>query len=188
MSLEKILWNSIEYTTDFYNQSYEKYPAATKFISTAVGTVGGDFIAKRISEGEDITLRDVAFTASAALYQAWLYPKFLDFTDKIVEKPAMQNTFNKLKISKGWAKSIVLGGMFFVPNMFYWGLLTYKNQNPITVKGANNAAKSIAIGSIPYLGIDYIVANKVSKKYCLPIWAGAELAYNTFLAAVAYLA
>ncbi len=71
--------------------------------------------------------------------------------------------------------------------MAYWGLLSVKNQAGITLKSATQAAKSIGVGSIPYLGVDYLVTNKLKKRYCLPVWSAAEIAYNSFLAGVAYL-
>jgi len=186
-SIPNATWKSIEKAVDLYNRAYEKYPKTTNFLSTAVGTIGGDYIAKKVLEGEDINLRDLAFTSAAAVYQSWLYPKFIDYTNKIAEMESVKKVYNKLGISKEWTKTLIIGGLFFAPNMAYWGLLSVKNQAQITMKAAKEAAKSIAMGSIPYLGVDYIVMNKMKKKYCLPMWSAAELAYNTFLAGVAYL-
>ena len=186
-SISNTTWKGIEKAVDLYNQAYEKCPKTTKFLSTAVGTIGGDYIAKRVVEGENIKLRDLVFTSAAAVYQSYLYPKFIDYTEKIAEMEPVKKAYKKLGISKEWAKTLIIGGLFFVPNMAYWGLLSVKNQAQITMKAAKEAAKSIAIGSIPYLGVDYVVTNKLKKKYCLPVWSAAELAYNSFLAGVAYL-
>jgi len=180
-------WKGIEFTVDLYNQAYDKYPKTIKFLSKATGTIGGDYIAKRIVQGEEITSRDLAFTAFAAVYQSYLYPKFIDYTEKISEKEVVKKIYKKLGISKPWAKTFIIGGIFFIPNMAYWGLLSVKNQADITLKSVTQAAKSIGIGSIPYLGVDYIVTNKLKKRYCLPVWSAAEIAYNTFLAGVSYL-
>lgn len=181
-------WKGLEFTVDLYNRAYDRYPRITKFLSTATGTVGGDYIAKKVThQGEDITLRDIAFTTFAAVYQSYFYPKLIDCTEKISEIKPIKQTYKKIGISKEWAKTFIIGGLFFIPNMFYWGLLSVKNQAQITTKAASQAAKAIAIGSIPYLGVDYLIISILKKRYCLPVWSVAEIAYNTFLAGVAYL-
>jgi hypothetical protein len=180
-------WRGLECAVDLYNQAYDRHPRTTRFLSTAIGTVGGDYIAKKIVEGKDITLRDIAFTTFAAVYQSYFYPKIIDYTEKIAEIKPIKQAYQKLGISKEWAKTFIIGGLFFVPNMLYWGLLSVKNKAPITTKTILRAAKSITIGSVPYLGVDYLVTNKLKKRYCLPIWSAAEVAYNTFLAGVAYV-
>ena len=185
--ISETTWKGLEYGVDLYNQAYDRFPRTTKFLSTAAGTIGGDYIAKKAIQGEDITLRDVAFTTFAAVYQSWLYPKFIDYTEKIAEKEPVKKVYQKLGLSKEWGKTLIIGGLFFIPNMAYWSLLSAKNQAEITLKSATQAAKSIGIGSIPYLGVDYVVTNKLKKKYCLPVWSAAEIAYNSFLAGVAYL-
>jgi len=185
--ISETTWKGLEYGVDLYNQAYDRFPRTTKFLSTAAGTVGGDYIAKKVIQGEDITFRDVAFTTFAAVYQSWIYPKFIDYTEKIAENKSVEKTYEKLGISKEWAKTLIIGGLFFIPNMAYWGLLSTKNQAEITLKSAIQATKAIGIGSILYLGVDYLVANKLKKKYCLPVWSAAEIAYNSFLAGVAYL-
>ena len=185
--ISETTWKGLEYGVDLYNQAYDRFPRTTKFLSTAAGTVGGDYIAKKVIQGEDITFRDVAFTTFAAVYQSWIYPKFIDYTEKIAENKSVKKTYEKLGISKEWAKTLIIGGLFFIPNMAYWGLLSTKNQAEITLKSAIQATKAIGIGSILYLGVDYLVANKLKKKYCLPVWSAAEIAYNSFLAGVAYL-
>jgi len=185
--LSNPLWKGLEYGVDLYNQAYDRFPRTTKFLSTATGTIGGDYIAKKVIQREDITLRDVAFTTFAAVYQSWLYPKFIDYTKKIAEKEHVKKVYQRLGLSKEWAKTLMIGGLFFIPNMAYWGVLSAKNQAEITLKSATQAAKSIGIGSIPYLGVDYLVANKFKKKYCLPVWSVAEITYNSFLAVVSYL-
>src|SRR3989344_825247 len=180
-------WNGLEFAVDLYNQAYDEYPKTTKFLSTAAGTVGGDYVAKKIIQGENINLRDITFTTCAAVYQSYLYPKLIDCTERIAEIKSVEQAYKKLGMSKEWAKTFIIGGLFFAPNMLYWGLLSVKNQAQITSKAVSQAAKSIAIGSIPYLGVDYLVTNKLKKRYCLPVWSAAEIAYNSFLASVAYL-
>ncbi len=186
-SISNSTWKGLEFAVDLYNQAYDRYPKTTKFLSTVAGTVGGDYIAKKIIQGENITLRDIAFTTFAAVYQSYFYPKLIDYTEKISEIKPIKQAYQKLGISKEWAKTFIIGGLFFIPNMAYWGLLSVKNQAQITTKAASQAAKAIAIGSVPYLGVDYIVTNKLKKRYCLPVWSAAEIAYNSFLAGVAYL-
>ncbi len=180
-------WKTLECAVGLYNLAYDRYPRATRFLSTAAGTIGGDYIAKKFVEGEDINLRDVAFTTFAAVYQSYFYPKLIDCTEKIADVGFIKRAYQKLGISKEWAKTFIIGGLFFIPNMLYWGLLSVKNQAEITLKSATQAAKSIGIGSIPYLGADYLVTNKLKKRYCLPVWSATEVAYNSFLAGVAYL-
>lgn len=180
-------WKSLEFAVDWYNRAYDTYPRVTRFLSTAAGTIGGDYIAKKFIEGEDLNLRDVAFTALAAIYQSYFYPKLIDYTEKIADVELIERAYQKLGISKEWAKTFIIGGLFFIPNMFYWGLLSVKNKAQITAKAALQAAQSISIGSIPYLGVDYLVTNKLKKRYCLPVWSAAEMAYNSFLAGVAYI-
>jgi len=186
-SISETTWKGLELGIDLYNQAYDRFPKTTKFLSTAVGTIGGDYIAKKAIQGEDITLRDVAFTTFAAAYQSYLYPKFIDYTENIAENKFIKKAYQKLGISKEWTKTFIIGGIFFIPNMAYWGLLSVKNQAEITLKSGIQAAKFIGIGSIPYLGVDYLVTNKLKKKYCLPVWSVAEIVYNSFLAGVAYL-
>jgi len=185
-SLSENTGRGLNLVVDLYNRAYDRYPTATKFLSVAAGTVGGDYIAKKALPGEDITLRDVAFTTFAAVYQCYFYPKLIDYTEKIAEMKPVRGVYQSLGLSKEWAKTFIIGGLFFIPNMLYWGLLSVKNQAQITTKAALQAAKSIGIGSIPYLGVDYLVTNKLKKKYCLPVWSAAEIAYNSFLAGVAY--
>mgnify|MGYP001558104589 FL=1 len=186
-SISNATWKGLEFAVDLYNQAYDRYPKTTKFLSTAAGTIGGDYIAKKAIQGEDITIRDLAFTTFAAAYQSYFYPKLIDYTEKIAEIEPVKKAYQKIGISKEWAKTFIIGGLFFIPNMAYWGLLSVKNQAQITTKAASQAAKAIAIGSIPYLGVDYLVTNKLKKRYCLPVWSAAEIAYNAFLAGVAYL-
>jgi hypothetical protein len=181
------VWKGLEGAVEGYNWAYESYPKTTKFLSAAAGTVGGDYIAKKVIQGEDLTLRDVLFTTFAAAYQSWVYPKLIDYTEKIVEMKPVKQGYQKVGVSKELAKTFIIGGLFFMPNMLYWGLLSVKNHAEITANTAAQAAKAIAIGSIPYLGVDYLVTNKLKKRYCLPVWSAAEIAYNAFLAGVAYL-
>ena len=71
--------------------------------------------------------------------------------------------------------------------MLYWGILSVKNQIPLTVRSLTQGARTVAETSIPYLGVDYYVANKAKKRYALPIWSGAELAWNVYFALRNYL-
>jgi len=113
-SVSSYSWRGLEFAVDMYNQAYDRYPQTTKFLSTAVGTVGGDYIAKKIVEGEDITLRDIAFTTFAAMYQSYFYPKLIDCTEKIADVGFIKRAYQKLGISKEWAKTFIIGGLFFI--------------------------------------------------------------------------
>ena len=183
----KTAWQCLDGAVSLYNRAYERYPKLTSLVSTAVGTVGGDAIAKRLVEGEDITLRDIAFTASASVYQTFLYPKLIPLDGKIVDNPRVGKMLEKIRINKKWGKAIALTALFFPFNMFYWGVLSVKNRSPINLKNMAEGAKTIAESSIPYLGVDYAVANKLDKKYALPVWSAAELGWNAFVASKNYL-
>jgi hypothetical protein len=181
-------WDGIGYLVDLYNQVYEKYPKTTSYLSTAVGTIGGDAIAKRFVDGENVKLRDVAFTSSASMLQAYFYPKLIPLAEKIVDNPKVENVFKKIKINKAWGKAITLTALFFPVNMLYWNFLSLKNKSPINFETNLQGVKTISEASVPYIGVDYLVANKLDKRYALPVWSGAELGWNTFVALENYIA
>ena len=186
-SVNKASWKTLDCAVDAYNYAYETHPRLTSYISTAVGTVGGDIIAKRFAEGENVELRDVAFTAGASIAQAYFYPKLIPLAEKIVNKPLIKKAFEKVRINTHWAKAITLTALFFPINMLYWNFLSVKNKSLINLKTNLEGAKTIAEASIPYLGVDYVVANKIDKKYALPVWSAAELGWNTYVALQNYV-
>lgn len=197
MKLEKIIqnisnkatetaWNAIEKGVDLYNKIYERYPKTTNYLSTAVGTVGGDAIAK-ITNGERVELRDIAFTAGASAIQAYLYPKLIPLAEKITNVPKVEKAFEKIRINKPWVKAITLTALFFPINMVYWNYLSLKNNTPINWKSNLAGARAIVEASIPYTGVDYLVANKLNKRYALPVWSGAELGWNFYVALKNYV-
>ncbi|MDO8460748.1 MAG: hypothetical protein Q7S74_06575 [Nanoarchaeota archaeon] len=183
-----VAWEGIEHVVNLYNRAYESNPKLTSYISAAVGTIGGDIIAKRFIEGEEISVRDLAFTAAASAYQAWLYPKLIPLADKIVNVPFVEKGLEKMRISKKWGKALALTALFFPLNIFYWGVLSIKNKTPINMKGMIVGARTIAEASVPYTVVDYVVANKIDKKYSLPVWSAAELGWNTYFALKNYVA
>ena len=117
-SISNATWRSLETAVNLYSRAYDRYPKTTKFLSMAAGTVGGDYIAKKVTQGEDITFRDLAFTTFAAAYQSYFYPKLIDYTERIAEIKPIKQAYQKLGISKEWAKTFILGGLFFIQICF----------------------------------------------------------------------
>lgn len=179
--------SSFEHVVRLYNEAYENCPIITSCLSAMVGTVGGDAIAKRFAEGENVELRDLAFTAAASLVQAYYYPKLIPLAERIAKIPKVKKVFEKIGLNEQWTKAIVLTGLFFPINMLYWNYLSVKNKTSINVANNLQGAKTIAEASIPYLGVDYVVTNKLDKKYALPTWSAAELGWNTYVALKNYL-
>src|SRR3989338_10989944 len=69
-----------------YERMHTAYPLITNYLSSAVGTVGGDAIAKQFTENPDVTLRDIAFTATAAIAYSYLAPKMIEWSTKATNK------------------------------------------------------------------------------------------------------
>ncbi|MDA3837159.1 MAG: hypothetical protein PF542_06065 [Nanoarchaeota archaeon] len=171
------------YLTEKYNKTYEKFPLLTNYASTAIGTVGGDIIAKKFIQGEEITPRDLAFTAGASLYQSFLHPQIIKYTDKIFENEKVLNACKKVGMGKKWAKTFGMTLMFAPANILYWGVLSAKNQVPFNKDVIKEGFKAMGKVAAPYMAVDYQIANNEKvKKYALPIWTGTELIVNTFYA------
>lgn len=190
MNLERLLKNAKEIPLETgaslickYNQLYETHPKITNYISTAIGTMGGDIIAKKFIQGEEIKLRDLLFTAGASLYQSFLHPEIIKWNDKLFSNKKVLNYLKKRGINKKIAKTVGMTAMFVPANILYWGVLSAKNQVPFDTKTILEGLESMAKVSIPYGIVDYQIANKEKfKKYALPIWTGTELFVNTYYA------
>lgn len=76
----------LESMREGYERLHESYPLITNYLSSAVGTVGGDAIAKQFTDKPDVSLRDVAFTASAAVVYSYLAPKMIEWSTKVTNK------------------------------------------------------------------------------------------------------
>ncbi len=183
----EVSWKTLERGVNLYNKAYEKHPTLTSYISTAIGTVGGDAIAKRFVKGENVKLRDIAFTAVASLIQAHYYPKLIPLAEKRVNSPKIQKVFDDCKINSQWAKAITLTALFFPINMLYWNFLSIKHKTAVSSATDLLGVRTIAQASVPYLGVDYLVANKLDKKYALPVWSASELGWNTYICLKNYL-
>lgn len=184
-------------TLKFVQESYEKahaaHPLITNYLSSAVGTVGGDAIAKQFTENPNVTPRDVAFTASAAVVYSYLAPKMIEWSTKATNK--ISKSWEVLKNNKTahtLFNTVLLTAMYFPTNIVYWNYLTIKNEAPITLEDNIVGAITLGIVTIPYLAADYIAIKKLSqpetKKFLRPFYSGVELVWNTLFAGGNYLA
>ena len=169
---------SLEKTINAYEYSYMVYPKITNYLSSALGTVGGDIIAKQFTENPDVKLRDIVFTGIAASVYSYLAPKMIDWSTKFSDNIKTQ--------------TIVLTAMYFPVNMLYWNYLTIKNEASITLEDNILGAITLGIATIPYLYADYIAIKKFSqedtKKFLRPFYSGVELVWNMIFAGGNYLA
>ncbi len=175
-----------------YEKMYENYPIITNYLSSAVGTIGGDAIAKQFTDNPNVRFRDVAFTASAAAAYSYLAPKMIEWSTKATNK--ISNSWKDLKnseVAHTLFNTSLLTAMYFPVNMAYWNYLTIKNQAPITMEDNINGAITLGIATIPYLLADYVAIKKFSKpktqKWLRPFYSGVELLWNTLFAGGNYL-
>jgi len=195
LSLEKksVVERSVDSVLQGYERMYSAHPIVTNYLSSAVGTIGGDAIAKQFTDNPNVTPRDVAFTATAAIAYSYLAPKMIEWSTKTTNKIS-----KSLKILKnnGTAHTLfntaLLTAMYFPVNMAYWNYLTIKNQAPITLEDNLAGAITIGIATIPYLAADYIAIKKFSQpktqKWLRPFYSAVEIAWNTLFAGGNYLA
>ena len=176
-----------------YERMHSAYPLITNYLSSAAGTVGGDAIAKQFTDNPEVTSRDVAFTAAAAIVYSYLAPKMIEWSTKATNK-----------ISKLWRvlegketvhtlfNTSLLTAMYFPVNMAYWNYLTIKNKAPITLEDNLAGAVTLGISTIPYLVADYVAIKKFSKpetqKWLRPFYSAVEIVWNTLFAGGNYLA
>lgn len=191
--LKTITKNGSNKVIELYDIAYLAHPKLTRYISTAIGTVGGDAIAKQFTESPNVKLRDIAFTASAAIVYSYLAPKMIEWSTKSTDK--VSNSWKKLKESKlahTLFNTSLLTAMYFPVNMAYWNYLTIKNQAPITMDDNIAGAITLGIASIPYLVADYLAIKKFSQphttKYVNAFYSGVEIVWNTLFAGGNYLA
>lgn len=188
-----IIRNSASSLREGYEAIHSKYPTITNYLSSAVGTIGGDAIAKQFTDNPDMSLRDVAFTASAAIVYSYLAQKMIEWSTKATNK--VSKTWKQLKeggIKHTLFNTTLLTAMYFPVNMVYWNYLTIKNQAPITWENNEIGAITLGIATIPYLVADYVAIKKFSKsetqKWLRPFYSTVELVWNTIFAGGNYIA
>ena len=176
-----------------YERMHSAYPLVTNYLSSAVGIVGGDAIAKQFTDNPDVTPRDVAFTATAAIAYSYLAPKMIEWSTKATNK--ISESWKALKSNETTHtlfNTTLLTAMYFPVNMAYWNYLTVKNQAPITLEDNLVGAITLGIATIPYLAADYVAIKKFSQpktqKWLRPFYSAMEIAWNTLFAGGNYLA
>ena len=176
-----------------YERMHSAYPLVTNYLSSAVGTVGGDAIAKQFTDNPDVTPRDVAFTATAAIAYSYLAPKMIEWSTKATNK--ISESWKALKSNETTHtlfNTALLTAMYFPVNMAYWNYLTVKNQAPITLEDNLAGAVILGIATIPYLAADYVAIKKFSQpktqKWLRPFYSAVEIVWNTLFAGGNYLA
>lgn len=176
-----------------YESMHAKYPILTNYLSSAVGTLGGDVIAKQFTENPNVTLRDIAFTSTAAIAYSYLAPKMIEWSTNITDR--VSGYWDGLKENGGAHivfNTTLLTAMYFPVNMVYWNCLTLKNNAPITMENNEVGAITLGIATIPYLFADYIAIKKFSQlettKFLRPFYSAVELLWNTLFASGNYLA
>ncbi|HYD03012.1 MAG TPA: hypothetical protein VEC16_01820 [Alphaproteobacteria bacterium] len=197
MDLENIIKNvqnqAIDKAIKMYSKAYNEYPKTTNYISTAIGVVGGDIIAKQFTDNPNVTLRDIVFTSIAAAGYSYLQPKMIKWSTKVTNK--VSNSWKSLKdnvVKHTWVNSAIVTAMYLPVNMTYWNILTVKNESPITIEDNVAGLITLAIGTVPYLAADYIAIKKFSQpnteKYLRPFYSAVEIAWNTLFAGGNYIA
>ena len=195
--ISQTTWKGLEYGADSVLRGYERmhsaHPPVTNYLSSTVGTVGGDAIAKQFTDNPDVTPRDVAFTATAAIAYSYLAPKMIAWSTKATNK--ISESWKALKSNETTHtlfNTSLLTVMYFPVNMAYWNYLTIKNQAPITLEDNLLGASIIGIAIIPYLAVDYVAIKKFSQpktqKWLRPFYSALDIAWNTLFAGGNYLA
>jgi hypothetical protein len=185
--------SGLEAVCQDYEAIHSKYPIITNYLASAIGTVGGDAIAKQFTDNPDVTLRDVAFTASAATVYSYLAPKMIEWSTKVTDKiSTFWRRLKENKVAHTLFNTTLLTALYFPVNMAYWNYLTIKNQAPITLENNKIGAITLGIATIPYLIADYVAIKKFSQpettKYLRPFYSAVEILWNTLFAGGNYLA
>ncbi|MFH1377032.1 MAG: hypothetical protein ABIH25_05345 [Candidatus Woesearchaeota archaeon] len=190
---KSVVGRTVDFALRGYERMHSSYPLVTNYLSSAVGTVGGDAIAKQFTDNPDVTPRDVAFTATAAIAYSYLAPKMIEWSTKATNK--VSESWKALKSNKTTHtlfNTSLLTAMYFPVNMVYWNYLTVKNQAPITLEDNLAGAITLGIATIPYLAADYVAIKKFSQpktqKWLRPFYSVVEIAWNTLFAGGNYLA
>ena len=175
-----------------YDYLFDRFPKTTNYIASAIGTVGGDIIAKQFSENPNVKLRDIIFTGTAAAFYSYIAPKMIELSTKTTNKISEYWNMLKNKTTHTVFNTLTLVSMYFPINMIYWNYLTIKNQYPITIEDNELGAITLAVASPPYFIADYFAIKKFSQKetikYLRPFYSAVELLWNTIFAGGNYLA
>lgn len=176
-----------------YGKLHEAYPKTVNYLSSAVGIIGGDAIAKQFTDNPEVTLRDMAFTGSAAVAYSYLAPKMIEWSTKLTDKISQKTKLLKENpTAHTLFNTTLLTALYFPVNIVYWNYLTLKNQAPITFEDNISGAITLGIATIPYLFADYIAIRKFSQpktqKFLRPFYSAVELVWNTIFAGGNYVA
>ncbi len=185
--------SKLETIRTVYERLHSSHPLIINYLSSAVGTVGGDAIAKQFTEDPTLTSRDIAFTASAAAVYSYLAPKMIEWSTKVTDKASIiWGTLKQSQLAHTLFNTSLLTAMYFPVNIAYWNYLTIKNGAPITLEDNLNGAITLGIATLPYLAADYIAIKKFSqpntKKFLRPFYSAVELVWNALFAGGNYLA
>lgn len=188
----KYITKSIDQLVGLYDLAHEKAPILTNYLSSAIGTIGGDVIAKQFTNNPDIKLRDIIFTATAAGAYSYLAPKMIAWSTSIIDKVKTKWKALENKTTHHIANTINLTLMYIPINEAYWTFLSVKNHVDITLDHLLMGLGTILIGTIPYLVADYIAISKFTspstEKYLRPFYSAVELLWNTLFAGANYFA
>jgi hypothetical protein len=176
-----------------YEKLHSTHPILTNYFSSAIGMVGGDALAKQFTENPHVKLRDIAFTATAAVAYSYLAPKMIELSTKATDM--LGGYWSRLKDSRAvhtMFNTTLLTALYFPVNMAYWNYLTVKNQAPITWADNEAGAITLGIATIPYLIADYVAIKYFSQpettKFLRPFYSAVEILWNTVFAGGNYLA
>ncbi|MDP1694942.1 MAG: hypothetical protein Q8L34_05370 [Candidatus Woesearchaeota archaeon] len=175
-----------------YNNMHTRFPLATNYLSTAVGTVGGDIVAKQFTGNPTVRARDIAFTATAAIGYSYLAPKMIEWSTALTH--TLSNSWKKLKNTTSHLlfNTALVTTLYFPVNMVYWNYLSLKNEEPLTLDNNLIGAATLGIATIPYLFADYVAIKRFSqpetKKYLRPFYSAVELVWNALFAGGNYFA
>jgi len=196
-SVSQKTYNTVKSGFGAVRRGYEKlhsaYPEITNYLSSAVGVVGGDALAKQFTDDPSVSVRDVVFTAAAAGVYSYLALKMIEWSTKVTNK--IGKSLGRLKggsMTHTLANTSLLTAMYFPVNMAYWNYLTIKNEAPITLEDNIAGAITLGVGTIPYLVADYVAIKKLSqpktKKFLRPFYSAVGIGWNTLFAGGNYLA
>jgi|GEM_PF-2953643 len=179
-----------------YDWAYTNYPITTKYVSTAVGTIGGDIIAKQFTENSHVSSRDIVITGVASIGYSLLAEKVMDWsnklTDKLGEFEKYKQRVKESRLGHDIHNAVILTIMYIPVNLIYWNLLSFKNHQPISVENNLLGLATCCLTSIPYLYAEYIAITKLNnpntRKYLRPFYSAIEIGWNILTAGGNYVA
>jgi hypothetical protein len=183
----------VQHILDKYNALYSAYPKITNYLSTALGTVGGDQIARQFSENPNIRLRDIAATALAAVGYSYLAPKMIDWGAQVTNALGEKiHTIKHNSTAHRITNTALVIAAYLPINLAYWNALSLKNTGMISFEDNLTGLCALLIGSIPYVIADYYAIKNLMQehtvKYLRPFYSAVGLVWNTLFAGGNYLA